>query len=471
VLAVAAGILVIGAFAVEGNRFLGASRELAAALAETDRLDPGWRFEDLEAQRQLPPDRDNAALQVIAVGSSLQRYWNYQPIIDSASVTDVLRDLPPEKQLDERQERGLRAHLERARPAIDPARKLADMPEGRYPVTWAADAFFTSCPGLDALRLTRPLLELDALLRNESRDPDGALISARALLNVGRSLGDEPFFGGPLYRSVCRHDAARAVERTVAQGQPSESALAAVQESFAREETVSLVLLYFRGERASMHVFLTQVDEGRHRISELGCVPTRGLEAHAETWFGRRHALQIHARYLRDMNEAVEIAKRPLEQQHPLYRQWRRRKGDVENVGDGFRLEGWHEDALLRDHALLRCAVVAVAAERYRLAHGDWPRAIADLVPGYLPAVPLDPFDDAPLRYRRTDSGAVIYSVGVDGRDDGGDPNPPPNHYLPRDVVFTLWNVALRRQPPLPPSGKDRDADLPGSPEKGQESR
>src|SRR5262249_53686188 len=96
-LAVAARILVIRVFGVAGNRFRGASRELAAALAETDRLDPGWRFEDLEAQRQLPPDRDNAALQVIAVGSSLQRYWNYQPNYDSVSATDVLRGLPPEK--------------------------------------------------------------------------------------------------------------------------------------------------------------------------------------------------------------------------------------------------------------------------------------------------------------------------------------------------------------------------------------
>jgi hypothetical protein len=102
-----------------------------------------------------------------------------------------------------------------------------------------------------------------------------------------------------------------------------------------------------------------------------------------------------------------------------------------------------------------RClAQAAVAAERYRREHGDWPRALADLVPDYLPAVPLDPFNGQPLRYCRTESGAVIYSIGEDGRDDGGDTTPPPNESLPRDVVFTLWDVARRGQPPEPPAGQ-----------------
>jgi hypothetical protein len=190
------------------------------------------------------------------------------------------------------------------------------------------------------------------------------------------------------------------------------------------------------------------VDRGQNRISEISCVPTRGVGAFAETWLCRSYALDHHARYLRGMNEAVEIAKLPLEQQHPLYRQWRQRKGYVENVGGAFTLGGRPEALLLSGHARLRCTAVALAAERYRLRHGDWPRAIAALVPDYLPAVPLDPFDGAPLRYRRTDGGAVVYSVGEDGRDDGGDPNPPPGGRVPRDVVFTLWDVAGRRQPP-----------------------
>jgi hypothetical protein len=449
-------LLVVSAVGVVAYRFAAARRDLAAAIAETDRLDPGWRFEDLEAQRRLPPAAQNAALQVITVQSLLPTRWFSPPANpqgeDPGSVDNVLYNLSPERQLDEQQVRRVRADLERAGPALDQARELADMPEGRYPITWTPDVLSTPCPWLDALLSTHVLLQLDALLHAQDGDPDAALISSRAVLNVGRSLGNEPFLYGPTLRNASRRETVRAVERIMAQGQPSGKALATMQQSIAREEAVPLLLPHFRGERAVMHIFLTQVDDGRHRISELSCVPARGLGAHAETWFGRLGALHEHALYLRDMNEAVEIAKLPLEQQYPRYREWRRQRGDVENVGHGLRLAGWEEDILLRDHALLRCALAALAAERYRLAHGDWPRTLADLVPAYLPAVPLDPFDGEPLRYRRTGTGAVIYSVGEDGRDDGGDPTRPTVAGTPRDVVFTLWDVASRRQPPQPPA-------------------
>jgi hypothetical protein len=449
-------VLVFGAVLTTGYRFAAVSQERADAIAETDRLDPGWRFEDLEAQRRLPPAAQNAALQVLKVNSLMPPGWYSRPARspgeDPGVVDDVLRDLPPELQIDEGQARRLREDLARARPALAEARKLAGVPEGRYPIAWAADVLSTPCPWSDAIHAVRRLLRLDALQHDQDGDPDAALKSTRALLNLGRSLGEEPFWHGSLTRTGCRHEAVRAVERTLAQGQPSGPALAAMQEGLAREDAVPLLLPYFRGDRALLHIFLTRVDEGRNRLSELGCVPTRGLSAHAETWLGRPAAVHKHAEFLRGMNEAVEIARRPLEQQHPLCREWRRRRGYGENVGDGLMLGYGGEDSFLRAHASLRCAVIGLAAERYRQERGDWPRALADFVPGYLPAVPPDQFDGKSLRYRRTEGGAVVYSVGMDGHDDGGDPNPPPGEYRPRDMVFTLWDVARRRQLPTPPA-------------------
>jgi hypothetical protein len=174
------------------------------------------------------------------------------------------------------------------------------------------------------------------------------------------------------------------------------------------------------------------------------------VRAYAEVWLYRDRAIRKHARYLRAMNEAVEIARLPLEEQAPHYRAWRKQYGYVENVGDGFCGAGRTEFALLRGHASLRCAQVALAAERYRQKRGNWPQSLADLVPQYLSAVPLDPFDGKPLRYRKTDRGAVVYSLFDDGRGEGGDPNRAPDAESHRDVVFTLWNVDQRRLPPLP---------------------
>ncbi|MGQ9649354.1 MAG: hypothetical protein ACUVXJ_04525 [Phycisphaerae bacterium] len=63
--------------------------------------------------------------------------------------------------------------------------------------------------------------------------------------------------------------------------------------------------------------------------------------------------------------------------------------------------------------------VLAVAA--YRNDHGRFPESLDELVPRYLEAVPMDPFTSQPLRYRLdTEEGYRLYSVGEDGKDDGG---------------------------------------------------
>ncbi|MBN1362427.1 MAG: hypothetical protein JW993_17660 [Sedimentisphaerales bacterium] len=74
----------------------------------------------------------------------------------------------------------------------------------------------------------------------------------------------------------------------------------------------------------------------------------------------------------------------------------------------------------LRLQAHIELARTALAIERYRLATGDVPERLEDLVPGYLDAVPLDPFDGQPLRYRRTRPGYRLHSIMEDGQDNGG---------------------------------------------------
>ncbi len=72
-----------------------------------------------------------------------------------------------------------------------------------------------------------------------------------------------------------------------------------------------------------------------------------------------------------------------------------------------------------------RTAATALAIERWRLAHDSrLPNSLSDLVPDFLPSVPMDPFDDQPLRFKKLDHGYVIYSVGPDFADDGGKEKP-----------------------------------------------
>ncbi|HEX9045572.1 MAG TPA: hypothetical protein VF988_00980 [Verrucomicrobiae bacterium] len=72
--------------------------------------------------------------------------------------------------------------------------------------------------------------------------------------------------------------------------------------------------------------------------------------------------------------------------------------------------------------AQLDLARTACALERYRLAHREYPTALEALAPQFIPAIPHDVINGQPLHYRRTDDGKfVLYSVGWDEKDDGGE--------------------------------------------------
>ena len=66
-------------------------------------------------------------------------------------------------------------------------------------------------------------------------------------------------------------------------------------------------------------------------------------------------------------------------------------------------------------------ARVAIALERYRLAHGEFPESLDALAPKFMEKIPHDIINGQPLHYRRTSDGQfVLYSVGWNETDDDG---------------------------------------------------
>ena len=90
--------------------------------------------------------------------------------------------------------------------------------------------------------------------------------------------------------------------------------------------------------------------------------------------------------------------------------------------------------------AKIRDAQTVIAVERYQLANGALPKQLSDLVPTFLPAVPNDPFDGMPLRYKTLTKGYMVYSVGDDREDNGGvEKNSKGVSWVPgTDITFTV---------------------------------
>jgi hypothetical protein len=67
-----------------------------------------------------------------------------------------------------------------------------------------------------------------------------------------------------------------------------------------------------------------------------------------------------------------------------------------------------------------RIEMTTLALACYKAQHGHWPEGLDELVPSLLKEVPQDAFTGQPLVYRTNGEGYLLYSVGINQRDDGG---------------------------------------------------
>jgi hypothetical protein len=82
--------------------------------------------------------------------------------------------------------------------------------------------------------------------------------------------------------------------------------------------------------------------------------------------------------------------------------------------------------------------VVACALERHRLANGNYPETLAALVPKFASQLPNDVLTgNAPLYARSSDERFQLYSIGWNGKDDGGKPGKLPFDEKDGDWVWS----------------------------------
>jgi hypothetical protein len=168
--------------------------------------------------------------------------------------------------------------------------------------------------------------------------------------------------------------------------------------------------------------------------------------------------LKYYPEYLRHMNRCVDIAKLPIHERAAKMQEWEADCKNTKNPVIKLLAPALSRvsTAECRNQAMLRSAMVALACERYRLKHKDkdnaWPAALDVLVKEkLLAAIPADPMDNQPIRYRRTKDGIVVYSIGLDMTDNQGNIDLERVHEPGVDIGFRLWDVRMRRQNPLPP--------------------
>ncbi len=423
--------------------------ELAAALARLDADEPGWRLADLEAAREVIPEEENSARVVVAAGKQLPSNW---PPRDFYA---AFERLDPPKRLDRAAYGRLCGELDAVRPALAEALRLVTLPRGRHRIEYQPNPLDTLLGEQLEVRRVAALLRYEAIRCGEEGDRAGAVAACRAALNAARSVGDEPVSVTQLVRHACAVVACGATERTLAQGESPADGLAALQRLFEDEDAFPLLLVSARGERAQAHAFFELFEGGGMTLAELAREkdPSPSWPERLYGWLIRDMRRAEHPLALSLATRRVNDARTPPHEQAAAEQRFRADCAALPPNAVFTRLllpaTVRLGEAERRRHAKLRSLIVCLAAERFRLAEGRWPTALADLVPGQLAAAPLDPFDGKPLRYRRLPDGVAVYSVGPDGTDDGGTFDPEGGGARPgTDIGCRLWDVDRRGRPP-----------------------
>lgn len=420
-------------------------RALAAAEAALDRADPGWRMADLIAARNAacPPDHRNLTKLCERITAAVPRRFDQWQIDHSDWLTSPphLNRLPAAAGMD-----GLRDELAAADEAVRLTAAIRWRPTGGYRSVAGAKPIDRSLKAVEPARKPAALLEVVAAVAAADKDWPRAAAAAANILHLCLVPGDEPGMVPQFARkAVGGGKAVLAVERMIGLGEPPADSLQALQGALLAEADFPRLATALRGERAfSQHMF-AEVDAGR--VDER----TLGVWAGGRTFDLTAYRPRLprdRADLLNLYTELLTVARRPAQE-------WadgisaRRPPGDDDQSVFlqplHFQVTKLFAGSDQRVIARLRSAAAGLSCERYRQTHGRWPNDLAELKE-LLPAVPLDPYDGHPLRYRKLDDGAVVYAVGPDRQDDGGTLSygqPRPGE----DVGFRLWDVAARRQP------------------------
>jgi hypothetical protein len=387
------------------------------------------------------PDDENAALKMADAFALMTNYNDRRSNeVDSIKFIQRKDSLPPE------QRKLVVGYIEMNSNALAQANEGIKLPHCRYPMdlSWGAA---TLLPHLSKLKKLSRLADYQAILyMNDS----AAAIST--IIGLAHTLDNEPIIISKLVRIAMLNIAVTTLQRRLNTGTLNEAEMNHLSELFAEAAKTNqmangligeraMYMRYFRMSYAEIKKLANDSDENS---SEQTGPPLPGPQPFIFRWTGFFERDQRF--YLQAMETNISLAEI-----------FPKNISTITNVEGQISQTSRHNYYILsslllpalgntiikeaNDLAQVRSAQTALAVERFRLAHGQLPKRLSELVPQFLSAVPTDPFDGQSLRYHLLEKGYVIYSIGSDGHDDGGREKPAnwkSTDKTSYDITFTV---------------------------------
>jgi len=340
----------------------------------------------------------------------------------------------------------VRKVLQAAQPALKTLRKAINYPHMRL-TNWNVESpFDVVFPHFSKFREFARLLVAEGKMRKMGGDIDGAVESIMTALKLVRRMGDEPsMLIGFLVQGAIQSIALRGLRQILSDADASPQTYRALMAELREWDIDRDFLRSLQAERVVAIAICDwmQKKASRKEIQKLLGETVSPRMLNLAIWLMGKSDLiaRNELAVLKFHNEAIAIARKGVPYDlKALQRLDERVDREVNRPNWWFITLGgvdviWHEKAiasvlvliyapLFRKaatfHALQRVAQTAVALRLYRWERGHYPERLDELVPKYLPSVPVDPFDGKPLRYKRLGRGFKVWSIGQDMKDEGG---------------------------------------------------
>ncbi len=318
-------------------------------------------------------------------------------------------------------------------------------PHSRYPHRYE-EGFSALLTPLATLKSAIRAATLRSTARLALDQTDAAAADVLLAFRLGDSLREDPYLISQLVRYSCDALALHALWEGLIDHRWSDAQLARFQDVLTRRDYAPGMVRAIECERniagyelqrilADRFARLQQLEAlgGNTSPSELEEILSAISFLMPDGWF-RQNQAQLMLGY-QTLIETARAGLKPDDRPQALMESRR-----LEEIADHFLLEASAHTTprnflvrrLLpslskspsRAHRAItvaRMGAVACALERHHLAHGRYPKTLQDLAPTALKSLPEDWMSGHPFLYRPTEDGRFeLWSVGPDGKDDGG---------------------------------------------------
>jgi hypothetical protein len=339
-------------------------------------------------------------------------------------------------------------------------------------------------PHLAPLKRSEQVLSAAALLDLHDRNTASATQHIRAMLALIKGVGDEPLLISQLVRMAMAHISFAATWELLQAPDISDAELQQIQSDYGELDFITgmesafemeramggMTIRHFREKGGIYDMFSSSSGGGSTNVAEA-------VEEHAKRIFSPREIRKTsnellwqsalsyadEIQHLQQLTVLVD-ALRQAQSNAPLAQVYSNAvvRMDLPALAEddtGFPFNNADDDvslaairrffaepggALLKSIKKLQTieagrglAIAAIALKRYHIQNESYPDKLSALVPKFLASVPIDPVDQKPLRYQRTPDGEfLLYSIGEDDVDNGGDASNPDASFTGRPQIF-----------------------------------